>query len=201
MHLGKNAALSGLQAAAIAGGFTLVKKVVSGEPIESDKLVETALSTGADAGVKAAAAGALKVGVEKGIISIIPQGTPAGVIANIACVAIENAKILAKVAKGELTVSQGLEHMGRTTTSMTYGLTAGLAGMKIGAAALSWIPFVGPVVGGLVGGIVGYAAGSKFGETVFNGLKSVGQAAIKAFKSTCESVKSFGRRIVSKIFA
>ena len=48
-------------------------------------------------GIKTVTAGALKVAVEKGIITIIPKGTPAGVIANLACISIENVKILITV--------------------------------------------------------------------------------------------------------
>lgn len=200
MSVGKNAGLAGVQAAAITTGFTLAAKVLSNEPIETDEVVETALKTGADAGVKAAAAGALKVGSEKGIISIIPKGTAPSIIANIACVGIENIKILAKVVSGELTMSQGLEKMGRTTTSMIYGIGWTGTGMTIGAATLSWIPVVGPIVGGLLGGMVGYMAGSKFGSAVYSGLKTIGRGVKSVAKATWNGFKSVGRRIKRAIF-
>ena len=109
-------------------------------------------------------------------------------------------KILAKVATGELTMSQAMEQMGRTTTSMIYGIGWGAAGAGIGAAALAWIPIVGPVVGGLVGGMVGYMAGSKFGESVFSGLKTVKNGVVNAVKSGWNAVKSGARKIKRKIF-
>lgn len=197
LHIGKNAGVAGLQSAAIATGMTLIASGLSGEQIDSDVVIETALNTGADAGVKAAAAGALKVGAEKGIITILPPGTPAHIIANIACVGIENAKILAKVASGELTMKEALDKMGRTTTAMIYGLGWGATGAVMGAAALSWIPIAGPIVGGLVGGMVGYMAGSKFGETIYNGAKKIGSVAKKAAKGAWEGVKSAGRALVN----
>ncbi len=200
INLGKNAGLAGLNAAAIAAGFTLIDRIVKDEPIDAEETVEVALKTGADAGIKAVVAGALKVGAEKGIINIIPKGTPAGVIANIACVTIENVKILSKIAKGELTVAQGLELMGRTTVSMAYGICWGTVGMGIGAATLSWIPIVGPFIGGLVGGMVGYAAGSKFGQAVFKGLKAVGKGAIGTLKTIGNGFKKIGERIIDRIF-
>ena len=49
----------------------------------------------------------------------------------------------------------------------------GLSGAVIGAAALAWIPIVGPFVGGLIGGMVGYMAGSKFGEAIYDGAKKI----------------------------
>lgn len=199
LHIAKNAAMTGVCSAAISTGFILAGKVFSGEYIDSDEVVETALVTGADAGVKAAAAGALKVGAEKGILSILPPGTPAHVIANIACVGIENAKILAKVASGELTFSQALDQMGRTSTAMVYGLGWGATGAVLGAGALAWIPIVGPIAGSLIGGMVGYMAGSKFGSTIYEGAKKIGSVAKKAVKSTWEGVKSAGRKIASGI--
>ena len=45
---------------------------------------------------------------------MIPKGTPAGTIANIAHVAVENVKIAGKMATGELTVKEGLEKMEQT---------------------------------------------------------------------------------------
>lgn len=64
--------------------------------IKGEEVVETALVSGADFGVKAATAGAIKVGVEKEIIKVIPKGTPASTIANITFVAVEDAKVVGK---------------------------------------------------------------------------------------------------------
>ena len=191
LNIGKNAGLVGLQSAAVATGFNLAAKAVSGEKIDGGEVLETALASGADAGIKAATAGALKIGAEKQIIKLIPRGTPASVIANIACVSIENTKILAKVASGELTISEALDHMGRTSVSMVYGLGWGATGTAIGAAALSWIPIVGPIVGGLAGGRIGY--------TVYSGVKKVGSTAKSVAKSAWNGVKSVGRSVVSGI--
>lgn len=196
-HIGKNAGLAGVQAAVITTGFNLAAKVMSGEKIDTDATLELALATGADAGIKAATAGAIKVGAEKGIISVLPKGTPISVIANIACLGIENIKILGKVATGELTMTQALDHMGRTSTSMIYGMGWGAKGAVLGAAALSWIPIVGPIVGGLVGGMVGYMAGSKVGNAIYSGLKTVGSAAKSVAKSAWNGVKSAGSAICS----
>lgn len=189
MHVGKNAAQMGLQSAAISTGFVLAANVLSGEDIDPDALVETAFTTGADAGVKAAATGALKVCTEKGMI-FIPPGTSAHWIANIACMGIENAKILAKVAAGELTIAEGLDQMGRTSTSLVCGLGWGGAGMAVGAAALSWIPIAGPILGGVVVGTASYMAGSSVGEAVYEGAKTLGSVAVRAVKRGYETAKS-----------
>lgn len=200
LQIGRNAGVMGVQAAAITTGFSLVEQLVKGEGIDVDETVTKALETGADAGIKAAATGALQVAVGRDIIRFIPQGTPVGVLANIACVGIENIKILAKVATGEITMSQALDQMGRTSVSMVYGLGWGAAGMGIGAWALSCIPFVGPVVGGLIGGMVGYMAGSKFGEAVYTGLKAVGKGVASVCKSAWNGIKSAGNKIKNFLF-
>lgn len=195
LNLGRNAGLAGIHAAVLTTGFDMVSKVVQGEKIEADEVVDLALKSGSDAGVKAAAAGALKVAAEKGMVTLIPPGTPAGMIANIACLGIENAKILAKVATGEISMSEALDKMGRTSTSMIYGLGWGGTGMLMGVWVLSLVPLVGPLVGGVVGGIVGYMAGSKFGEAVYDGVKKIGHAAKSAAKTAWNTVKSIGNSV------
>lgn len=199
VQIGKNAGMVGLQTAAITTGFSLAAQVIQGEGVDVEETVGVALRTGADAGIKTATTGALKVATERGIIKLIQKGTAVGVIANIACVSIENIKILAKVATGELTMTQALDQMGRTSVSMVYSLGWGTVGMSIGVVALSWIPIVGPVVGGLVGGIVGSMAGSKFGSAVYNGIKAVGRGALNVCKSVWGKMKSFGNKVKRKL--
>ncbi len=201
LNIGKQAGQAGIHAALLGTGIHLVEKAVDGEPAEADEVVKTAITTGADTGVKAAAGGALKVASEKGIISILPPGTPAGTLAKIACVGVENVKILWKVVKGDLTMSEAMEHMGRTSVSLYVGLSAGAAGAGIGATALSWIPVAGPIVGGLVGGLVGYTAGSKVGEKIFEGAKKVVRAGVKVVKSVVETIKNTASEIFDKVFS
>lgn len=200
LQIGKSAGLAGLQAAAITTGFSLAEQVIKGEGIDTEKTVESALKSGADTSVKLASAGALKVATEKGIIKLIPKGMPIGTIANVICVAVENIKILGKVATGEITISQAMDQMGRTTTSMVYGIGWGTAGATTGAVALCWIPVVGPFVGGLAGGMVGYMAGSKFGSAVYSGIKIVKNGIVNACKSGLNKIKSFGSKIGRAIF-
>jgi hypothetical protein len=109
------------------------------------------------------------VAVRKGIISFIPTATPAGVIANFACVGIENIKVLGKISSGELSMTKGLDQMGRVTTSM-IGCLCGMAkGAAIGTGLTAWIPVVGTplaVITGFIGGTVGYLGGSKLGDAI-----------------------------------
>lgn len=200
LTIGKQASVAGMQSALVCTGIELAGKAINGESIEGGELVETALKTGADTGVKAVAGGALTVVAEKGILPFPPKGTPPGTITKIACVGIENIKIMWRVAKGELTVSEGLEQMGRTSVSMYAGLSAGAVGAGIGAAVLGWIPIAGPVLGGLIGGMLGYAAGSKFGEAVYNGAKKVVSVGKKIVKKAWEGIKRVGSKVKEFFF-
>ena len=112
-----------------------------------------------------------------------------GAIVNVVCVAIENVKILMRVANGEITMGEALDLMGCNTVAMTFGLKWGTAGIGVGIVALSWIPVVGPVIGGVVGGLVGYMAGSKMGETVYQTAKKIAEVAKNTVKRIWETGK------------
>ena len=189
--IGANAGALALQACAITTGFEVVHDLVAGKEINGDELIENALKTGADTGVKVITAGALEVSVRKGLIKLIPKGTPAGVLANAACVGIENVKILSEIGEGKLSVTQGLDTMGRTTLSMSAGLMAMGKGSAVGAKLGTLVnPGLGTAVGGFVGGIVAYAAGSKVGNVVYSAVKKVGKVAKAAAKVVMEGART-----------
>lgn len=203
--IGKQAGYAAIQGVAIGAGIELAKKVYNGEEIKSEEVVEQALMTGADFGIKAATAGALKVAVEKGVVTVIPKGTPVGTIANITYIAIENIKILGKVATGEMTLREGFEKMEQTTVATVAGIAASTEGALIGATVGSVFGPVGAAVGGFVGGTVGYIAGSKVGETIVKTyqkirnkareiVKEVGSTVASGVENVWNGVKSFASR-------
>ena len=197
--IGKQAGYAALQGAAISVGFDIAQKLVSGEEIEGEEVVETALRSGADFGIKAAAAGALKVGVEKDIIKVIPKGTPAATIANIAYVAIEDAKVVGKMVTGELSFKEGIEKIEQTTVATTAGLVAMGKGTAIGAAVGTVFGPVGTAIGGFIGGTVGYIAGSKVGEAVVKGAQKIRDKAKDVVKSIGNGIKSVASKVSSGI--
>ena len=197
--IGKQAGYAALQGAAIGVGFDVAQKLWNGESIDADEVVETAIVSGADFGVKAAAAGALKVGVEKEIIKVIPKGTPAGTIANIAYVAIEDVKVLGKRATGELTMKEGIEKLEQTTVSTAAGLVAMGKGAAIGAAMGTVFGPAGTAVGGFIGGTIGYMAGSKVGETVVKCAQKVRDGAKKVAKTLTSGVKRAAFSVASGV--
>ncbi len=209
MSIGKNAGVMALQSAAVSTGLTAAQKIMSGEEVDTDELVEIAIKTGADTTIKTVTAGTLQVAIRKGIISFIPKATPAGIIANIACVGIENVKILSKIASGEMSMTKGLDCMGRVTTSMVGGLWGAAKGAAIGAQLGMMVPIIGAplsVATGFIGGMVGYFGGSKIGDAIYSAgkkvagaAKSIAKSAWNGVKSAAKSVgsalKSFGRKI------
>nr|WP_294489870.1 hypothetical protein [uncultured Anaerosporobacter sp.] len=200
MSIGKNAGALALQAAAVTTGLNIASKMFEGEKIDADEMVEIAIKTGADTSVKVVTAGTLQVAIRKGIISFIPKATPAGVIANITCVGIENVKILAKITSGDLSLTKGLDQMGRVTTSMVGGLWGMAKGATIGGKLTGWIPVMGAplaVLTGFIGGTVGYFGGSKIGDTIYNAGKKVASAARSVAKAAVNGLKSAGRAIAS----
>lgn len=189
MNLGKQVGGAALQGAAIGAGMDIARKVWNGEKIEASEEIEIALKSGADVGVKAAVTGALKVASEKGVVRAL-EGTPAGTIANIAHVAVENAKIAIKVAKGEMTVKEGINESEMTTVSVVGGLAGATKGATVGAEIGSLLGPVGTAVGGFVGGTVGYMAGSKVGETVVKGARKIRSSAKEKIKSAVSKASS-----------
>lgn len=184
--IGKQAGQAALMGVAVGAGFEIAHKVWKGEKIDGEELVEKAIVSGADFGVKTAAAGAIKAGAEKGMIKFLPKGIESSTCANIAFVAVENIKTLGQFAAGKLTGTECVDKMGRTAVSTVAGIAASAKGAKIGRTVGMMLGPVGAAVGGVVGGAIGYMGGSKVGEAVFSGVKKIGKAALSLVKSAAK---------------
>lgn len=199
MDIGQQAAMAGVHAAALNTGMTLAVKTLQGEKIDGEEVVKAAITTGADAGVKAATAGALKVGIEKGLVPVLAKTTPISVITGIACVAIENIKVMKRFADGELTATQTLDYLGRNTVSVVGSLLAAGKGASVGAIIGSVLGPVGTAVGGFVGCVVGAVAGSAVGKAIYEGGKTIVKTAVSVVKSVGGAVSSGARAVVSGV--
>ena len=199
INIGKQAAVAGIGGAALGAGFHVAAKVFKGEDIKASEVVETAIVSGTDTGIKAACAGALKVGVEKGLVPMLAKGTSIGVITSIACIGVENAKVLFKLATGEITGLEAVDLMGRTTVSTTAGILGAMGG-EMALGALGFV-ITGPVglLGGIVAGTVGYLAGSNIGNLVYDGAKKVASVAKSCASSIWSGVKTVGSGIGSAV--
>ena len=155
--------------------------------------------------VQTAATTAATIAVRKGLIEAIPKGTPAGMIANIVYVGIENTKVLYKMAKGEIGVKEGLVKMEEVTISASAGIYGSMQGAAIGASWGSVVPVVGTIIGGFVGAVVGGIAGSTAGEFIAKGVRKVREVAVsglkKAYEGTKAVAKGFFHTLTLGIFA
>ena len=196
--MGKQVAASSLMGAAIGAGMDVATKLYRGEEVKFQDVAKTAIVTGADFGVKSAIAGALKVGAEKGVIKFIAKGTPAGRIANIVFVGVENAKIAYKIATGKISPQEGLAKMEEVTVSTAAGLIAMSKGAALGASLGTFLGPIGTAVGGFVGGTIGYMAGSAVGKKVVEGSRIVREKAKTAIKTIAGKAKSAVGWVASK---
>ena len=150
---------------------------------------ESSVKSAAHVGAQTAVSGAVVVAAKSGWIKVL-KDTPAGRIVGIVHVAMENAKVLCKLAKGELNGEEALDAMGNCTASAVGGLVGAGKGAAVGAV-------LGGPVGAVIGGVVGGMAGSKIGEAVWEGCKVIDKTAAKVrqavVEGVAEAVKSKGR--------
>ena len=209
-RIGGKAALSAGLAVGFQGARIVGRRIwnwVTGQEnqsVEDDvkEFAESAMKSGASAGITIATSGALTVAARSGWLGKILMKTPAGHIAAAACAGIENVKTLYKFATGELTGEEALDQAGRSTCSVVGSLAAGAKGASVGAAIGSVLGPVGSVVGGIAGGIVGgiagstlaeaaYSAGKKIVSTVAKGVKAVASGIVHGVGSVVRGIGSF----------
>lgn len=173
----------------------------NGEDIEAGEVIKKALESGTDFGVKAALSGALKVASEKEIISLIPKGTPVSTIANIAYVAVEDAKVVSKIATGELNVIEGMNQLEETTVSAIAGLATMAKGAEIGAEIGTMLGPAGTAIGGFLGGTIGFCAGSTVGKMVVKGAQKARKTCIKIAVDIADRAKESAVKVADKVFS
>jgi hypothetical protein len=206
-NIGQKAGISALLAVGFQGARIIGRRIwnsLTGKPnneIEEDaaEFAESALQSGASAGLTVAATGGITVAVKSGWLGPILRSTPVGQIANAVCVGIENVKVLAEFATGKITGEEALNKAGDTTCSLIGSLTLGAKGASIGAAIGTALGPVGTVIGGIAGGIVGGIAGSTVGKAIWEGGKAIVKTVVNTVKSVAtgfaEGIKNIGRGI------
>lgn len=197
--MGKQVAAASLMGAAIGAGMDVATKLYKGEEVKFKDVAAVAVESGLDFGVKSAITGAIKVGAEKGLIRFVAKGTPAGRIANVVFVGVENAKIMYKIATGKIPAEEGLNRMEEVTISTAGGLLAMTKGASLGAAWGTVFGPIGTAVGGFVGGTVGYMAGSAVGKKVAEGSRIVREKVTPIIKNMAQKVSETAGRIGTNI--
>ena len=199
LGIGRQTVQASLMGAALGTGMELVHKISEGENIGACEVAKMAIETGVDSGVKAAITGAVKVGAEKDVIRCIPKGTPASTIGSIVSLGVDNAKILYRMAKGDISGRQALEGMEVTTFACVGGLMAKKTGVALGAAIGAVMGPIGSAVGSFVGGCVASIAGSKVGKMVAKTSRAIRNTATKVISYGVSAVKSAVSFVAKKI--
>lgn len=200
--IGTRAAFAGVSAAALTVGIDTAIKVIQGKKIDPSETMKIAVYTGADTGAKVTTAAAIEVGMQKGMLKILPKTINGVGIAIIADVAIENAKIAYKVVKGEMTLTQGMDAAGRVSCS-SIGAAVGAIELGAEAALTAALVISNPVAVlavGVGGMICGAMAGAAVGRTIYNGAKSIAKGAVNCVKKFGSAVKSSISKVGNFLF-
>lgn len=200
-NIGKQAVYAGAGAAVLTAGIDTAFRFIQGKKIEPVETMKLAVCAGVDTGAKVSTAAAIKIGIEKGALRMLPKGMSNTAIAIAACVIIENTKILWKVANGEITATQGVDFMGRVTCSSVGGFCGSLEGTSIALVIAEWLSIANPVGMGVIiigGMIVGGMAGSVVGEKIYEGTKKVAKAAKTLVKKVVGNVIEDTKRRLSE---
>lgn len=185
--IGKQAAQAATLAVAFQGARVLVRRVWNvlrgnENPPPSEDLrdfFESSVRSAGHVGAQAAVSGAVVVAVRSGLIRRL-QATPPGRIAGFVHVAMENARVLFKFARGEMNGEEALDAMGNSTCAAVGGLAGAVKGAALGA-------LLGPA-GAFVGGVIGGMAGSTIGEAVYEGGKAIVKTAAKVVRARFDGV-------------
>ena len=207
-QIGTQALITAGWTAAMQGGRIVGRRVwnfITGKenpPASTDmkEFFESSIKSAKNAGVQVAVSGGIVVAARNGWIKLL-QHTPAGQIANIVYVGMENARVLYKFAKGEINGVEAMNAMGNVTCSAVGGLMGAAKGATLGAAIGVTLGPVGAFVGGTVGAIAGGVAGSIIGKKVYEGGKQIVKVAVSAVRTAWERIKEAVRSVAEIVIA
>ena len=188
--IGRQALLAAAIATAFQGVRVLARRVwnwLRGEenpPASADfrEFFENAVETAPPVALQTALSGAAAVAARKGWLGGALKVAPAAGIAGAVHVGLENARVLFKLARGELNGEQALDAMGSCTCAAIGGLALGEVGKQAGSR-------FGPV-GGFIGSTVGYMAGRRIGELVWEGGKAIARTVVAVATEVREAGRS-----------
>ena len=206
-HIGGKAAMAAGLAVGLQGARIVGRRIWNwatgqeNQSVEEDvkEFAESAIKSGASAGLTVATSGALTVAARSGWLGKLLMKTPAGHIAAAAAIGVENVKVLYKFATGELTGEEALDQAGRATCSVVGGMALGAKGAALGATLGTVLGPVGTVVGGIAGGLIGGIAGSTVGEAVFSAGKKIVGGVVKGIKAVASGIVSGVKSVASKV--
>lgn len=169
-HLGKEIVFSAAASAAMGAGFSVAKKILSGEEIQADEVIADALKSGADEGIKTAVGAALTVAAKRGAIPALAK-VSARTISNLACKAVETIKIIGDFLSGEISGEEAVKRLFWLAAS-SYVLelaTGSLGAAGLGATMLGFVPIIFSPIGVTVAIATAVVIGViAFGDTLLD---------------------------------
>jgi hypothetical protein len=206
-EIGKGALLAAGATCAFQGARILGRRAwnaITGKENQSasedlKEFFESSIKTGVNVGATTAVAGGVVVAARNGWMGTLLKETPAGKIVNGVVAGIENAKILYKLAKGELSATEAADAIGTTNASLIGGIYGAESGVALGASLGAIGGPIGAVIGGVAGGIVGGIAGSKIGEKVYQAGKEIVKTGATIVKTAVKAAVDVGKAVVSGV--
>jgi hypothetical protein len=206
-NIGQKAGVSALLAVGFQGARVLGRRVwnsITGKPnnsVEEDaaEFAESALKSGATAGLTVAATGGITVAIKNGWLGSALKATPVGHIANAVCVGIENVKVLAEFASGKITGEEALNKAGDATCSLVGSIAGSAKGAAVGAAIGTALGPAGTVIGGIAGGVVGGIAGSTVGHAIWEGGKAIVKTVVNTVKSVATGIAEGAKKVAEGV--
>lgn len=214
MDIGKNASAYGIQSATSTAGTLLAAKIMNGENIEPNQIIQEAFKSGVDSSMQIVASGALKIASENQLLQYLPESTPTTIIASISSIGVEGVKILARVASGEITFTKGIEQFARLGISVVKNFWSIAKNTSVKEVVTKLLPFLGPkftVIAETVGTVLAFMGGTDFGKLIVdtkvkvaNVAKTVAKTAVQGLKRAKDFVSNGikkAAKVLSKIFS
>ena len=170
------------------------------EDFKAADLLQQALLSKDNNGIKTAAAGALATAVHKGFVKALPKNTPPVVVANVASVGVESVKVLAEVAEGKITVDKSLEHMGNMSIAAGFEFVWNKFAAPAASKLLKLVPVVGPVISNnpIAKEIVNLVK-TPVKKLVVEGAKKVVPVVKSVAKTICGKAKEAANKVKDKV--
>lgn len=184
-----NAFLSGVLATGLSAGLERLAERQEVEDFNASDLLGRILLSNETEGIKTAVAGALATAAHKGLVKAIPKNVPPVVVSGIASVGVENLKVFADVAEGNMTLDEGLEHMGNINIAMSFEFVWNKFAAPVASKLLALIPVVGP-----------YISNDPIAKMILERVKEpVKKLVIAGVKRLVPVVKSVAKTIYSRV--
>lgn len=198
-QLGKEVIFASAAGVATGAGFSVAKKILSGEKIQADEVIADALKSGVDGGIKTATAAALTVAA-KNIPALAKVS--ARTISNIACKAVETVKIIGDFLSGEISGEEAVRRLFWLAAS-SYVLelvTGGLGAAGLGVSLLTFVPVIFSPIGVAVGLAVAVVVGvMAFGDTILDVAETFFEATSEILSDIWDCVTTVAEGIGNAI--